>query len=114
MCKYFYHATYKPFLKSIKQNGLGNTNNKMWSDSKKGVVYLADDSEQAASFAETAEWLDDLSDEEYEKYEIYIIVIDPQKLDSKKLFKDKNNGENTYEYHGIIPESSFVFIYKYV
>jgi hypothetical protein len=54
--KYLYHATYLPFLKSIKAKGLGNTSQKMWSDSKgRGVVYLATESEIAYSYAEEAE-----------------------------------------------------------
>ena len=54
--KYLYHATYKPFLNSIKLKGLGNTNRKMYSDSKgKGVVYLADDVDIAISYAEESE-----------------------------------------------------------
>ena len=59
--KYLYHATYKPFLKSIKEKGLGNTRKK-WSDSASGVVYLATDEDVAYSYAENAEWLDDIED----------------------------------------------------
>lgn len=103
--KYLYHATYKPFLKSIKEKGLGNTRRKMWSDSVEGVVYLADDADVAYSYAETAEWLDDIED--YAKYANNIIVlkINSDKLDKTKLKRDANviDGDSTFEYHGIIP-----------
>lgn len=109
--QYLYHATYKPFLKSIKEKGLGNTRRKMWSDSKgKGVVYLALDKDVAYSYAETAEWLDDVED--YDKYADNIIVlkIDTNKLDKSKFFKDENvlNDDSTIEYHGIIPFDAIV------
>lgn len=114
--RYLYHATYKPFLKSIKEKGLGNTKRKMWSDSVRGVVYLADDENVAYSFAENAEWLDGVED--YDKYADNIIVlkIDASKLDHEKLKIDSNivlgNNEepHTYEYHGIIPFSYVVDI----
>jgi hypothetical protein len=104
-----YHATYIQFLNSIKTNGLGKTENKMWSDSKPGVVYLADDPCVAESYAEESEWLEDKED--YEEYleSIVILEIDTNKLDRDKLFIDKNvllypGEENTtWEYHGIIP-----------
>jgi len=109
--QYLYHATYKPFLKSIKEKGLGNTGRKMWSDSKgRGVVYLALDKDVAYSYAETAEWLDDVED--YDKYADNIIVlkIDTNKLDKEKLFIDENvlDNDSTVEYHGIIPFTSVV------
>lgn len=103
--KYLYHATYKPFLKSIKEKGLGAGKTKMWSDSKSGVVYLADDADVAYSYAEIAEWLDEVED--YDKYadNIIILKIDYNKLDKTKLKKDVNviDGDSTFEYHGIIP-----------
>lgn len=105
--KYLYHATYKPFLKSIKEKGLGAGKTKMWSDSKSGVVYLADDADVAYSYAEIAEWLDEVED--YSKYadNIIILKIDYNKLDKTKLKKDVNviDGDSTFEYHGIIPFS---------
>ena len=111
--KYLYHATYKPFLNSIKKNGLGNTRRKMWSDSVRGVVYLALDFDVAVSYAETAEWLDELDDDKYEKYADNIIVlkIDTSLLDKDKFFIDSNvldNDGDTLEYHGVIPFSSVV------
>lgn len=107
-----YHATFVPFLDSIKKNGLGNTTNKMYEDSKPGVVYLADDPGIAESYAECAEFLDELSDEELELYEIVILEIDVNQLDINKLFVDENvileeDEENaTWEYHDIIPWSA--------
>ena len=114
--KYLYHATYKPFLNSIKKKGLGNTNKKMYTDSKgKGTVYLALDPDVAISYAETAEWLDDVDD--YDKYADNIIVlkIDTQSLNQSNFYIDDNvidNEGDTIEYHGIIPFSSVVDIIK--
>lgn len=106
--KYLYHATYKPFLNSIKKNGLGNTNRKMYSDSKgKGAVYLADDVEIAISYAEESEWVEEQEDPDRYLDNIIILKIDVSKLDQDKLFSDENvrniEDDVTYEYHGIIP-----------
>ena len=111
--KYLYHATYKPFLKSILDKGLGNTHRKMWSDSKgKGIVYLATDAEEAISYAEEAEWLDDVEDEDKYLNHIIVLKIDTDKLDKNKLFSDENviDGDSTYEYHGIINKDVIVDI----
>ena len=111
--KYLYHATYKPFLKSIKEKGLGNTRRKMWSDSVRGVVYLADDVDVAYSYAENSEWLENIKD--YDKYanNIIILKINSDKLDRTKLKRDANviDNNSTFEYHGIIP---FDFIEKII
>lgn len=107
--KKLYHATYRQFLKSIQDNGLGNTNRKLWSDSKVGVVYLANDPGVAESYAETAEWLDKVENADEYLDNIIILEIDVTKLDKKNLFIDENvllneDEENaTWEYHGIIP-----------
>lgn len=104
-----YHATYKQFLKSIQQKGLGNTKRKMWSDSRAGVVYLADDPWVAESYAEESEWVDDREDPDKYLDNIIILEVDTSKLDATKIFVDKNvlldEGEEnaTWEYHGIIP-----------
>ena len=104
-----YHATYRQFLKSIQQKGLGNTKRKMWSDSVRGVVYLADDPWVAESYAETAEWPEDREDPDAYYDNIIILEIDTSKLDSSKIKIDSNvllnEGEenSTWEYHGIIP-----------
>ena len=104
-----YHATYKQFLKSIQQKGLGNTKRKMWSDSVRGVVYLADDPWVAESYAETSEFLEDREDADDFLDNIIILEVDISKLDINKLEIDKNvllgEGEanSTWEYHGIIP-----------
>ena len=107
--KKLYHATYRPFLKSIQQKGLGNTKRKMWSDSKRGVVYLANDPWVAESYAEESEWVDERDDPDKYFDNIIILEIDTSKLDATKLFVDSNvlldeDEENaTWEYHGIIP-----------
>lgn len=104
-----YHATYLPFLDSIKAKGLGNTENKMWSDSKTGVVYLANDPWVAESYAEESEWLEEIDDPDKYLNNIIILEVDVSKLDSNRLFIDSNvlldeQEENaTWEYHGIIP-----------
>lgn len=104
-----YHATYKQFLNSIKTKGLGNTRRKMWSDSKTGVVYLADDPWVAESYAETSDWVEERDDPDIYLDNIVILEIDTSKLDASKLFVDSNvlldKGEenSTWEYHGIIP-----------
>ena len=104
-----YHATYKPFLKSIQLSGLGNTTNKMWTDSKQGVVYLATDPWVAESYAEESEWLDEVNDPDYYLDNIIILEINTEEIDSNKLYVDKNvllddDEENaTWEYHGTIP-----------
>lgn len=103
-----YHATYAQFLDSIRENGLGNTTNKMWTDSRSGVVYLAKNPWEAESYAEEAEWLDDKTDAEDYLDNIVILEIDTSRLDLQLLYLDENllpGGEETYgfEYHGIIP-----------
>ena len=105
-----YHATHKDYIESIKKNGLGNTNNKKYSDSKQGVVCLADDPWVAQSYAETTD-LDDV-DLEWEDEDIVILEIDSNRLDMNRLFVDKNvlldedEEPSSWEYHGIIPWSS--------
>lgn len=106
-----YHATYKQFLNSIKQKGLGNTKNKMWKDSKLGVVYLAGDPWVAESYAEESEWLDEVDDADEYLDNIVILEINSNNLDKNNLFVDENvlldeDTENaTWEYHGVIPWS---------
>lgn len=106
--KKLYHATYRQFLKSIKANGLGKTRRKMWTDSKRGVVYLADDPETAVSYAEEAEWLDEIDDPDKYLDNIIVLEVDVSGLDKNKLFVDENvlldedEEACTYEYHGII------------
>jgi hypothetical protein len=99
--QYLYHATYRPLLKSIRTQGLGNTTQSQWTDSQPGVVYLARDPKVAISYAETAEsvpeeWLD----------QIIVLQINKSKLNPKLLHMDQNVQDNTgdtLEYHGVIP-----------
>jgi len=104
-----YHATYRQFLNSIKKKGLGNTKRKMWSDSKPGVVYLADDPWVAESYAEESEYIDSVEDPDDYLDNIIILEVDVSNLDSSKLYIDENvildDGElnSTWEYHGVIP-----------
>lgn len=101
---YLYHATYFPLLDSIKENGLGATEQTYWEDSKPGVVYLSTDEDIAISYAEVNEnipedWLD----------EIVVLKIKWDNLDPNYLFIDENVQDNdgvTLEYHKVIPWSN--------
>ena len=94
-----YHATYKPLIKKIMQNGLGGKTRKNYEDSVSGIVYLAYDVYQAESYAETSDmvpesWLDN----------IVILQINTTGLDKSLFAIDKNNQSgDTLEYKGIIP-----------
>jgi len=107
-----YHATYRPLLKKIKEDGLDTTKSKKaWEDSKPGLVYLSKDPDVAASYAEASDMVPDsyLDD-------IIILHIDTSKLDLEKLSVDKNvldNEGDTLEYEGIIPFSAIAQITKY-
>jgi hypothetical protein len=110
--KYLYHATYKPLIQKIKVEGLNTLNSKKsWEDSKPGFVYLADDIEIAASYAESSDmvpesWIDN----------IVVLKIDLSKIDMEKLSIDKNvidNEGHTFEYEGVIPPSAIVEYIKY-
>jgi len=110
--QYYYHATYRPLLKKIKEKGLDTRDSKKaWDDSVPGYVYLAKDLDVAASYAETSEtvpdsWLD----------QIIILTIDASKLDPNKLFDDenvKNESTDTVEYRGVIPFNAVVKVEKY-
>ena len=107
-----YHATYKPLLKKIKQNGLDTTKSKKaWEDSKPGLVYLATDPDVAASYAEASEMVPDSYLDN-----IIVLHIDTTKLDLTKLSVDKNVQDNvgdTLEYAGVIPFSAISKITKY-
>lgn len=102
-----YHATYSKLLRKIKKTGfLGNSPYKLWSDSNNRYVYLADDPDEAFSYAETA--LDEIENERLydmlEDDDIVILEIDSSNLDLSKLQKDTNNlGGTTYQYEGVIP-----------
>lgn len=101
--KFLYHATYKPYLKSIKQNGLGAGKLKRnYEDSKRGVVYFATDFDEAVSYAESSDEVDD----DYLD-EIIVLRVKSNKLNSAQLKRDANviDGETTYEYHGVVPFS---------
>jgi hypothetical protein len=112
MSNILYHATYKPLLKRIKDEGLDTTKSKKaWEDSKPGLVYLAKDKDVAGSYAEASDmvpdsWLDN----------IVVLHIDANKLDRSKLSVDKNvqgNEGDTLEYAGVIPWSAIVKAERY-
>ncbi len=113
--KFLYHATFAPLLKKIKAEGLGGASaKKMWSDSRKGVVYLAMSSDIALSYAETI--FDDREDlPESWGENIIILKIDTDRIDKKKLRIDSNvidNQGDTLEYHGIIPFEAIVKVIR--
>jgi hypothetical protein len=101
--EFFYHATYRALLPSIKATGLDTREASLaWEDSKPGIVYLANDPGVAESYAEAAE---EVSDEIYDSG-IVILKIASKNLDISKLKDDSNvleDNSDTYEYHGQIP-----------
>ena len=103
--EFFYHATYKALLPSIKATGLDTREAALaWEDSKPGIVYLANDPGVAESYAEASE---NVSDEIYDSG-IVILKVASKALDLSKLKDDDNVQEDdsdTYEYHGQIPWS---------
>ena len=103
--EFFYHATYKALLPSIKATGLDTREAALaWEDSKPGIVYLANDPGVAESYAEAA---DDVSDEIYDSG-IVILKVASKDLNLSKLHDDSNvieDDSDTYEYHGQIPWS---------
>lgn len=107
-----YHATYKPLLKKIQQDGLDTTKSKKaWEDSKPGLVYLAKDIDVAGSYAESSDMVPDSYLDN-----IIVLHIDTNKLDKLKLSIDKNVQDNegdTVEYAGVIPYSAISKITKY-
>lgn len=106
---YLYHATYKPLLKKIKEQGLNTKmSKKAWEDSIPGYVYLALDPEVAFSYAESS---DEVPEEWIDK--IIVLKINRESLDQSKLFIDQNvidNEGDTLEYRGVIPWESIVGI----
>jgi RNA:NAD 2'-phosphotransferase (TPT1/KptA family) len=107
-----YHATYRPLLKKIKEDGLDTKKSKKaWEDSKPGLVYLATNLDVAASYAESSEMVPDSYLDN-----IIILHIDTSQLDLTKLSIDQNVQDNkgdTLEYDGIIPFSAISKITKY-
>ncbi len=107
-----YHATFRPLLKKIREFGLDSSRGRpLWDDSVAGYVYLSDDKDYAASFAESTEA--DIPDSWFDK--IIVLTIDTDKLDRDLLFIDSNNlaEEPTYEYRGVIPFSAVTKIENY-
>ena len=101
-----YHATYRPFLDSIRKNGLGGKGAQtQWEDSKPGYVYLAKDPEVAMSHAEANE---EVPDEYIEN--IVVLKIDTNKLDPNNLEDDPNviEDDSTLAYKGVIPISAII------
>lgn len=105
--EYLYHATFEPYLKGIKKEGLKGGKNLNYTDSKPDLVYLSRDPENARSYAEVSE---NVPEEYLDK--IKILKIPTKNLDLSKLNIDKNVIENkgdTLEYKGIINPKSILF-----
>lgn len=101
-----YHATYAPYLPSIEKYGLGARGRKNYTDSKKGVVYLAADPNVAESYAEESETVPD-------SYLDQIVILQVT-LPLDSVIKDRNvrtEETSTYEFHGVIPWS-LISIYE--
>lgn len=122
MNKFLYHATYFRYLDSIKKHGLGGSIiNKSWNDAIDGVVCFAHDEDEAESYAECA---DIIEDDESILDEIIVLQIDSDYLDKNLLFTDSNllteNGmlygtdiPAPLEYHGVVSfEAIKQIIYK--
>ena len=101
--KHLYHATYRTHQSSIADNGLmKNSDQKNWTDSKKGKIYLAKDPHTALSYAETSE---KASNKDYNSG-IVVYKVNKKHLDKDKIHKDENvrgEGGETIEYHSNIP-----------
>ncbi len=99
--QYLYHATYEPHMDKIKKEGLhGNSGNKNYDDSKKGVLYLAKNADVARSYAETSD-----SVPEHYLDKIKVLKVHKQHLEKTLLKKDSNvqGSSDTMEYHGTVP-----------
>jgi len=112
--EFFYHATYRALLPSIKATGLDTREASLaWEDSKPGIVYLANDPGVAESYAEAAE---EVSDKIYDSG-IVILKISSKDLDINKLKDDSNvleDNSDTYEYHGQIPWDKLQYLPKHL
>lgn len=104
--EYLYHATYAELLPNIKKIGLNTTDTEsFWSDSVKGIVYLANDPDVAEAYAEEG---GDLDNDLYSD-NIVIFKIDTRNLDLDKLHDDRNiivsydQVSGSFEYRGSIP-----------
>ena len=100
----FYHATYKELLPEIKKKGLDTRKVDLaWEDSVAGIIYLANDLDAAASYAEIAE---EVPAEIYDSG-IIVLHIPSKGLDLERLHDDRNvrsdEASDTYEYHSQIP-----------
>jgi hypothetical protein len=99
-----YHATYRPYVRGIRRDGLhGNNPQKNYEDSQGGIVYLARTPEVAESYAETSdtvpgEWLD----------QIVVLQVNTSQIDLERLHADANviDGTDTWQYHGTIPPAA--------
>ena len=102
MVEYLYHATYNAYLDDILEQGLlANSPNCNWEGLSRKVVCLCADEEDAISFCESADSVDD------DIYYSGIVVIesDANDLDQDLLFADSNVSDEDagcFEYLGDI------------
>lgn len=98
---YLYHATYHPYMKKIKAEGLhGENKQKNYEDSEHGKVYLAKSPHVALSYAESSD-----SVPEHYLNKIHVLKIHKKHLDLSKMKDDpnvRNDDHDTVVYHGRI------------
>lgn len=71
-----YHATYRPYLHSIKKGGLSIAKtgaNYEWDRDAPPCICFTDDPELSWSYADTG--LDEFSDDKYDKFEGTIVIL---------------------------------------
>ena len=112
-----YHATFKPLLKSIKKNGLGNYDYIKyinWENNNRGV-WLHRNTEEAKDYVETSEnenipeeWFDQIIAIPIKtiNLDLKLLIPDPE-LEANRLYNDSSfkNDADSYDsflYKGII------------
>ena len=109
-----YHATYRPAIDSIKENGLGaNVSERInaWEGLSGAYVYLAHESGLAESYAENAD--NDLLPEDW-LCDIVVLEVSLDGLNLDLLEFDSNNQmmepDRSFQYKGIIPWSNLKIV----
>lgn len=99
-----YHATYAPYLVSIREHGIGGQSGiKNYEDSENGIVYLATDRNIAISYAETSEQVPEDFLENIVVLSVNLASLDASKLRIDRNVQTENPEQNqTFEYHGVI------------
>jgi hypothetical protein len=117
--KYFYHATYKEYLPSIIEHGLGGKiiRKNFDIDDENKFVYLTTDIAIATEIAEISETIESDDTLVYLLDQIIVLKIDMEKIDMQKIGYDEviDIEEETpiedfpyYQYEGVIPFDAVV------